>query len=87
MTRVLTRLCVVASAALACQLLLASARPASAQVIGEPRLFIAHWGGGDDRPVPADYIGNRADDIAVFRPAEGNWYVLESFGPCQDTEL
>lgn len=31
-----------------------------------------------DVPVPADYDGDKIDDIAVFRPADGKWYVLTS---------
>ena len=32
----------------------------------------------DDVPVPADYDGDKVDDIALWRPADGKWYVLTS---------
>lgn len=43
-----------------------------------------HWGGAtevpfgivQDEPVPADYDGDGAADIAVWRPATGVWFVL-----------
>jgi hypothetical protein len=34
----------------------------------------------EDRPVQGDYDGDRTTDIAVFRPHEGNWYVIKSTG-------
>jgi hypothetical protein len=38
------------------------------------------WGSSNfgDVPVPADYDGDRKADIAVFRPLEGNWYIINS---------
>jgi hypothetical protein len=36
------------------------------------------FGAANDRLVPADYDGDGKADIAVFRPANGVWYVLQS---------
>ena len=36
------------------------------------------WGVPDDTPVPGDYDGDAKTDIAVFRPATGQWFILTS---------
>ncbi len=36
------------------------------------------WGLLSDKIVPADYDGDRKTDLAVWRPSEGNWYILQS---------
>jgi hypothetical protein len=46
--------------------------------------FGRQWGSGaspyEDVPVPADYDGDGRDDMAVWRPGSGVWYVLPSSG-------
>lgn len=39
---------------------------------------VVFWGSGGDIPANADFDGDGKTDFAVFRPAEGNWYVLGS---------
>ena len=36
------------------------------------------WGSVGDRAANADFDGDGKTDLAVFRPSEGNWYVLRS---------
>jgi len=36
--------------------------------------YAEQFGIDTDDPVPADYDGDSHDDIAVFRPSDGNWY-------------
>ena len=38
----------------------------------------AQFGASTDRIVPADYTGDGKADIAVWRPASGEWFVLRS---------
>lgn len=36
------------------------------------------WGTATDKPVLGDFDGDRKADLAVFRPADGNWYIINS---------
>ena len=36
------------------------------------------WGSSGDLPANADFDGDGKTDFAVYRPAEGNWYILNS---------
>ena len=47
------------------------------QFFNTPMNFF-HWGAAGDIPVAGDYDGDLRTDYAVFRPAEGNWYIYNS---------
>ncbi|MDH3494409.1 MAG: FG-GAP-like repeat-containing protein [Acidobacteriota bacterium] len=36
------------------------------------------WGTTGDRPVRGDFDGDGKSDLAVFRPADGNWFIRQS---------
>ncbi len=37
---------------------------------------IFRWGKAGDKPLMADFNGDGRDEIAVFRPSDGTWYIL-----------
>lgn len=41
-------------------------------------ILTSTWGLPTDKPVPADYDGDGKADIAVWRPSDGNWYIVNS---------
>lgn len=50
-------------------------RPSSQPMVN----FITRaWGIGGDRPARGDYDGDGTLDLAVFRPSDGVWYILQS---------
>ena len=54
-------------------------RPAYSYVRNQ---FAVQFGERGDRPVPADYNGDGASDVAVYRVTTGTWYVRnQSYDP------
>lgn len=42
------------------------------------QFYAVGWGDTNDLPAPADFDGDGKADIAVFRPSNGLWYVIQS---------
>jgi len=36
---------------------------------------VEQWGINGDKPIPADYDGDQKDEICIWRPSEGKWYI------------
>jgi hypothetical protein len=42
--------------------------------------FIIHFGTAGDKVVHSDYDGDGKDDMALYRPSDGTWYISQSAG-------
>jgi hypothetical protein len=42
---------------------------------GDGSTTVVQWGGPEDVPVPADYLGTGTNQIAVFRPSTRQWFI------------
>lgn len=40
------------------------------------------WGLNGDEPIPANYSGTAAADLAVFRPSTAEWFIMPATGVC-----
>ena len=47
-------------------------------VLGDGGTTTQTWGQTDDLPSPGDFDGDGKTDFCVFRPSNGNWYMIES---------
>ncbi|HEY0427721.1 MAG TPA: VCBS repeat-containing protein [Pyrinomonadaceae bacterium] len=43
------------------------------------RFRTIQWGAAGDKPLAGDFNADGRDDIVVFRPSEGNWYIYDDF--------
>lgn len=44
----------------------------------EPNFVTFYWGTAGDRPVRGDFDGDGKIDPTIFRPSNGNWYILNT---------
>jgi hypothetical protein len=47
-------------------------------ILGGASGGVAEWGLTGDVPVPADYDGDGRTDLTIWRPSDGNWWILKS---------
>jgi hypothetical protein len=50
----------------------------TSSAVGTPFAVLTSESANSDQPQPADFDGDNKMDIAVFRPSDGNWYMLSS---------